>query len=562
LPLLTFDSEFFWTGGADGRLRFRRCDDCGALQHPPRPLCGSCRSANLSVIPVAGTGTLLSYTVNHQMWNPEFPPPYVVGLVAIDEDPRVRLTTNVVGCSEDELAMGMRVRVRFEQVGDVWVPLFEPDPDAAAAGAAAPPALPPDGLEAEEIVRRVRPPLGGSGGVGGSGALADKYERRAALSGIGMSDVGRKLMVDPIDLAVRASLRAIEDAGLAVDDIDGISTYPGGAADGGFAEGGVTALEASLRLHPTWHNGAPESGGSNGSIAEAVLAVAAGLCRHVLCVRTVWQSTHGELLKSGRIPMPSGPATGLSTWMAPFGAQPVSTVAMAAARHFRRYGTTRETLGWIALNGRANAALNARAVFQKPLTMDDYLSARMVSTPLSLLDCDPLCDGSVAVVVSAVDAARDLRHPPVRIEALGTQIAEPIEWDQGTTTHEPHVLGPSAHMWTRTDLRPGDVDFAELYDGFSFNCLSWIEALGFCGIGEAKDFLAGGKNIALDGSIPVNTHGGQLSAGRTHGMGLVHEAVVQLRGDGGDRQVAGAEVGVVTTGGLTPGAVMLLTTDR
>ncbi len=106
-------------------------------------------------------------------------------------------------------------------------------------------------------------------------------------------------------------------------------------------------------------------------------------------------------------------------------------------------------------------------------------------------------------------------------------------------THEPQVLGQSAHLWTRTSLRPKDVDVAELYDGFSFNCLSWLEALGFCGIGEAKDFLDGGKAIARDGVIPLNTHGGQLSHGRTHGMGLIHEAVTQLRGEAGERQVDG-----------------------
>jgi len=548
LPLLTFDNEFFWASGADGTLRFQQCGDCGALLHPPRPLCSYCRSTNLTTTAVGGTGVLIGYTVNHQPWTPSFPPPYVVGLVAIDEDPRVRLTTNIVDCEADDLFIGMRVKVRFEQADDVWIPLFAPTDDDEPAP------LPPDEIEAEEVGRRVRRRAERDD--------RDRFEHRAAISGIGMSPVGRKLMVDPINLAVTACTRAVEDSGLTLADIDGISTYPAGSADGGFSEGGVTALEAALRVRPTWHNGAPETGGANGMIGAAALAIAAGLCRHVLCVRTVWQSTHAELLRTGQLRPPGGRASGLSEWMAPFGAQPVSTVAMAASRHFQRYGTSRETLGWIALNGRANAALNPVAVFQQPMTMDDYMSTRMVSTPLSLYDCDPLCDGSVAVVVSAVEAARDLRHRPVRINALGTQIVEPMEWDQGTTTHEPHVLGPSAHVWTRTDLRPDDVDFAELYDGFSFNCLSWIEALGFCGIGEAKDFLAGGKNIALDGQLPVNTHGGQLSAGRTHGMGLVHEAVVQLRGDGGARQVAEAEVGVVTSGGLTPGAVMLLTVDR
>src|SRR5262249_8581370 len=159
------------------------------------------------------------------------------------------------------------------------------------------------------------------------------------------------------------------------------------------------------------------------------------------------------------------------------------------------------------------------------------------------------------------DAARDLPRPPVRVEAVGTQIIERLEWDQSTLTHEPQVLGQAAHLWTRTSLGPGDVGVAELYDGYTFNCLSWIEALGFCGIGEARDFLDGGKNIARDGLLPLNTHGGQLSHGRTHGMGLVHEAIVQLRGEGGERQVPGARVAVVSSGGLTPSGVLLLRTD-
>jgi acetyl-CoA acetyltransferase len=123
-------------------------------------------------------------------------------------------------------------------------------------------------------------------------------------------------------------------------------------------------------------------------------------------------------------------------------------------------------------------------------------------------------------------------------------------------------MGPAAHLWSRSSLRPHDVDVAQLYDGFTFNCLSWIEALGFCGIGEAGDFLADPGRIALAGELPLNTFGGQLSAGRTHGYGFLHEAVVQLRGDGGPRQVEGAEVAAVSTGGGTPGGCFLLTSAR
>jgi acetyl-CoA acetyltransferase len=388
----------------------------------------------------------------------------------------------------------------------------------------------------------------------------DKFEDRVALTGIGMSKIGRRLMVPPLSLTVQACEAAIADAGLTIDDIDGLSTYPGGGMPGPFGEGGVTALESAIGIKPTWHNGGIETFGPGGSVIAAMLAVATGLARHVLCFRTLWEATFNQQMKEGKI-APSGGRT--ARWEWPFGATSAAhTLAINAQRHFHRYGTTRETLGWIALNQRANAALNPTAIYRDPLTMQDYLSARTITTPFGLYDCDVPCDGSVAVIVSALDAARELAKPPIRVEAVGTQILERLDWDQSTLTHEPQTLGQSAHMWTRTSLRPSDVDVAELYDGFSFNCLSWIEALGFCGVGEAKDFLDGGENIARDGVLPLNTHGGQLSHGRTHGMGLIHEAVSQLRGEAGERQVADARVAVASSGGLTPSGVLLLRTDE
>ena len=388
----------------------------------------------------------------------------------------------------------------------------------------------------------------------------EKFEDKVALTGIGMSRIGRRLMADPLALTLEACRAAVADAGLELGDIDGLSTYPGAGALGPFTEGGVTAVESALGLRPTWYNGGTETFGPGGSLIAAMLAVAGGLARHVLCFRTIWESTYAELAKAGRIGPPAGIA---DPWLAPYGAVSAAhTLAQTAQRHFHRYGTGRETLGWIALNQRANAALNPTAVYRDPLTRDDYLGARAITTPFGLYDCDVPCDGAVAVIVSARETARDLARPPVLVEAVGTQLVERLEWDQSTPTHEPQVLGQAAHLWSRTDLRPGDVDVAELYDGFTFNCLSWIEALGFCGIGEAKDFLQGGTNIARDGVLPLNTHGGQLSHGRTHGMGLIHEAIVQLRGDAGPRQVADARVAVASSGGLTPSGVLLLRADR
>ena len=210
---------------------------------------------------------------------------------------------------------------------------------------------------------------------------------------------------------------------------------------------------------------------------------------------------------------------------------------MNANQYLHRYGAPREMLGLIALNGRANAARNPAAIYRDPMTMDDYLSARPITTPFGLYDCDVPCDGSVAIVVSDASVAGDLPRPAVRIEAVGTQIIERISWDQGTITHEPQVLGQAAHLWTRSGLGPADVDVALLYDGFTFNAISWLEALGFCGLGEASDWLDGGRRIALDGELPLNPHGGQLSEGRLHGFGFLYEAVLQLRGDAGERQV-------------------------
>ncbi|MEE3251307.1 MAG: thiolase family protein, partial [Actinomycetota bacterium] len=262
--------------------------------------------------------------------------------------------------------------------------------------------------------------------------------------------------------------------------------------------------------------------------------------------------------------VPSAPRMGGEMqWRLPYGAMSAANwIAVNASHHFHRYGTTREQLGWIPVTQRSHAGLNPAAIYRDPMTIEDYLDARMITTPFGLYDCDVPCDGSVAVVVSALDAARDLARPPVRVAAVGTQLRERIPWDQGTLLHEQLVWGPAQHLWSRTDLTPDDVDLACLYDGFSFNCLSWLEALGFCDRGEGGAFVEGGERISIGGTLPLNTHGGQLSAGRTHGYGFVHEAVVQLRGDAGQRQVAGVEVAVTSSGGGHPGGAILFTTDR
>jgi acetyl-CoA acetyltransferase len=394
-------------------------------------------------------------------------------------------------------------------------------------------------------------------------AAPERFEERVVISGIGMSQLGRRLMRDPMGLIADAALAAIADAGLTRDEIDGISTYPGSWSPGHSGAGSFEVMDM-LRLKPRWHSGGLETSGQTGSVVNAMLAVAGGLARHVLCFRCVWESTHDALVRSGEMkPHGGGRVPGDMAWRAPYGAMSAANwIGMQASRHFSVYGTRREHLGAIAVNARINAGRNPTAIYRDPMTMDDYLSARMITTPFGLYDCDVPCDGCVAVIVSHADTAADRPHP-VRVEAVGTAITERMSWDQGTLIHEPLCQGAADHLWQRTSLRPSDVDVAELYDGFSFNCLSWIEALGFCEEGEGGPFVEGGARIALDGELPLNTHGGQLSAGRTHGYGFLHEACVQLRGEGGDRQVAGdPEVAILSTGGGHPGGTMLLTRWR
>jgi acetyl-CoA acetyltransferase len=399
-------------------------------------------------------------------------------------------------------------------------------------------------------------------------AATEIMERRSAITGIGQSQVGRRLNRDPLALTADACLAAIEDAGLECGDIDGLSTYPGGMMPGaaGFTGAGVTEVQEMLRLNLSWFCGGPELPGQLGAVINACAAVATGLARHVLCFRTVWESTaQGGGRRAGLGTAGGGRyrAGGMLQWTLPFGAASAACwIAMFAERHFYEYGTTREQLAQIALNARRNASKNPKAIYRDPMTLEDYLSARIISTPFCLYDCDVPVDGCTAVIVSAADAARDLRKPPLRVEALGSALHGRPSWDQFDDLTTMALRDASAMMWRRTDLKPSDVDVAELYDGFSFIALAWLEALGFCGKGEGGPFVEGGERIALDGEIPLNTNGGQLSGGRLHGFGFLHEACVQLWGEGGERQVPGdPRVGIAAAGGGPLGGCLMLVRD-
>jgi acetyl-CoA acetyltransferase len=389
------------------------------------------------------------------------------------------------------------------------------------------------------------------------------FERDAVITGAGQSAVGRRLNRSALDLTTEAAVAAIEDAGLTRDDIDGVTTYPGGYAAASLGYGGPSPheLQDALRLDLNWYVGAQQIPGQLGAIVAAAMAVSTGLARHVLVYRTVTEaSMQGQAGRGAVLETGDGVASRMGIWLEPFGSvSAVNWLAPVAQRHFHEFGTTRAQLGQIALVERANAALNPNAIFQAPLTLEDYLSARMISSPLCLFDCDVPVDGSTAFVVSHVDTAADAPRPPVRINAVGSRLRGRVSWDQYADLTSMAAAGTAEHLWSRTELRPADVDVALLYDGFSILTLVWLEALGFCGHGEGGSFIEGGKRISRTGELPVNTHGGQLSSGRLHGFGHVHEAVQQLWGRADARQVPGAEVAVVANGGGPVAGALLLT---
>jgi acetyl-CoA acetyltransferase len=403
------------------------------------------------------------------------------------------------------------------------------------------------------------------------------FERRSIISGIGQSAVGRRLGRTGIDLTVEAALAAVADAGLELGDIDGLATYPGAGIGGaGFTGPGSQEVHDALRLNLNWHSGGIEGPAQLAAVVNAVLAVGAGLARHVLVYRTVTESTEQGSGSRQGIGLGGGGGGGDAggvvakgiggpfQWSIPFRAYSAANwLAMCAHRHFHEFGTTSEQLAMIAVNGRRNAGRNPRAIYRDPMTLDDYFASRMITTPFRLFDCDAPVDGSTALIVSAVDHAPNLDHPAVGIEAMGTALRGRPSWDQFDDMTTMAARDAGAQLWERTDLTPADVDVAQLYDGFSFLTLVWLEALGFCGKGESGPFVAGGDRIALDGDLPLNTGGGQLSAGRLHGFGHLHEACVQLRGEGGDRQVRGpVEVAAVANGGGPIAGAMLLTRHR
>jgi acetyl-CoA acetyltransferase len=376
--------------------------------------------------------------------------------------------------------------------------------------------------------------------------------RRVAIAGVSLSDVGSVPDSTPYALMAQASRRALADAGLTVDQIDGFaSTGLGTMAPVDVAE--------YMGITPRWVDSTAVGGAAwEVMAAHAADAISAG---HADVILLAYGSTaRSDLRKGLRTANLDWGARGPMQWEAPYGHTLISKYAMAARRHMHEYGTTIEQLAEIAVSARFNAASNAEAFERDPITIDDVLSGSMIADPFTKLQCCIRTDGAAAVILVAEDRVADLPHTPVWILGTGesTSHISMAQWADFTT-------GPAAlagkMAFERAGLTPADVDVCELYDAFTYMLLITLEDLGLCGKGEGGPFVADGR-LRLGGALPTNTDGGGLSACHPgqRGLFLIVEATKQLRGECGDRQVPGAEVALVSgTGGwFSSNGTMLL----
>lgn len=527
--------DFFWQSGEDRQLKISWCQSCAHWLHPCREHCPDCGDTT-SPKDVSGAATLVTFTINHHQWLPALPPPYVIGIVFPVEAPNVRFTTLIVDTELDSVSVGMSLEVDFIQRDDLWLPVFK----GREGPKSKPPYAEPQPFESPAI---------------SSPAVINQnnFEHSVAFTGIGKSAIGRKLGRSQSSLTIEACRKAIANAGLKTEDIDGVCAYPGTSGPPGLSDGGVRELSYNLNLKPNWHLGAQELPGQTGTISAAMMAIHSGLCRHVLCFTSF--STQGRPLAA----FSEKAIRGEPRWSLPYGCvSPANWVGMYANKYLQHFGLDRSLLANIAIAERKNASLNPEALYRNPMDLESYLSARPISTPFGLYDCDTPCDGAIAFVISNRDAANDGAQLPVYIDACGSKFAEIQSWDQGTFAYQPNVWSASRHLWSRTDFSPSDIDFAQLYDGFTFNVVCWLEALGFCQPGGAADFIGNGDAISTSGTFPINTDGGHLNAGRTNGYGHLYEAILQLRGNAGQRQLQNASTAVVSAGGGIPAGAYLL----
>ncbi len=399
--------------------------------------------------------------------------------------------------------------------------------------------------------------------------------RRACLVGVGETRYARWGGITDASehaLALEAILTAVADAGLSVDDVDGLTSFASDRNDAVFLAADLGLPELRF-ANMVW---LPGGGGGCAAVANAALAVESGQAEVVVAFRSLCQGQFhrfgqgpGARADRERVPALREAQSLLDAHLAytlPFGVlnAPIA-YALPMRRHMHLYRTTSEHLGQVAVTFRAHAARNPRAVMgQRPMTLADHHASAMIADPFRLFDCCLETDGACAVVVTTAERARDCRTRPVEMLASAQGTVHGYGWGPFTNVNiadEHFATGGSSsvarHLWAQAGLGPGDVDVAEIYDHFSGLVLLSIEDFGFCARGEGGPFVASGALAWPDGTLPTNTHGGSLSEGYIHGLNHVVEGVRQLRGES-TCQVEGAGVCLVTSAAGVPTSALLL----
>ncbi len=377
---------------------------------------------------------------------------------------------------------------------------------------------------------------------------------QAVIAGLGEPPVGRLVDKNPTELHIDAAMLAIEDSGIDKHDIDGLMTT------GTFLNDNIRhhmIIGEHLGIHCKLFADTLRSGGHSylNGLQVAQWAVESGLCKAVLLLR-------GDTTLSG---VPAG--TSLRAYIeygahplefeVPFGITVPGVYAMLAQRHMYEFGTTSTQLANIAVACRKHASLNPKAFKRDPISVEDVLNSRTVSTPLRLLDCSPTCDGAGAILITSLERARDLKTRPVRI--LGTGQAQSyyhlahLARATGARPEDKKRFGltrtvqsvAAKRAFDMAGIKPTDIDVAQLYDSFTITVLLQLEDLGYCEKGEGGAFTEGGR-LELGGELPINTNGGLLSFGSSGGINHIIEAARQMRGECGERQVKDARLALAT----------------
>ncbi|WP_405881600.1 acetyl-CoA acetyltransferase [Streptomyces sp. NBC_01136] len=356
-------------------------------------------------------------------------------------------------------------------------------------------------------------------------------KRKVAVVGVSLSDCGRVDDATPYALHAQAARRALADAGIDRSLVDGF-------ASAGLGTLAPIEVAEYLGLRPTWVD-STAVGGSTWEVmaAHATDAITAG---HAEAVLLVYGSTARADIKAGRrTGNLSFGARGPLQFEVPYGHTLIAKYAMAARRHMHQYGTTLEQLASVAVQARANAALNPEAMFRSPITADDVLSGPMIADPFTKLHCCLRSDGGAAVLLAAEEYVRDCRTAPVWVLGTGEHVSHTTMSEWADFTVSPAAVSGRL-AFERAGVRPDEIDVAEIYDAFTYMTLVTLEDLGFCAKGEGGPFVDAGKGrLTVGGELPVNTDGGGLSAQHPgmRGLFLLVEAVRQLRGEAGERQV-------------------------